>query len=71
MEALNKEQALLLSAYTGVLLCDDFSDLHQYIEKIAGRPVFTHEIDRNTEFMKELQEKLKPQVLGIIYKSKE
>jgi hypothetical protein len=68
MERLTKEQALLLSAYTGILLCDSFGDLHQYIEKIAGRPVFTHEMG-HTKFMEELQEKLKPQILEIIYKS--
>lgn len=67
IKPLTKEQALLLSAYTGVLLCEKFSDLHEYIEKIAGRPVFTHEMGK-TDFMIKLQEKLKPQILKIIYK---
>lgn len=67
IKPLTKEQALLLSAYTGVLLCDKFSDLHKYIEKIIGRPVLTHEM-AEADFMGKLQEKLKSQILEIIYK---
>ncbi len=40
---LTKEQAVVLSAYTGFLMCD-FSDMHAYIEKKLGRPIFTHEL---------------------------
>lgn len=46
---------------------ESFSDLHEYIEKIAERPVFTYEMGK-TDFMIKLQEKLKPQILEIIYK---
>lgn len=67
IKPLTKEQALLLSAYTGVLLCENFSDLGEYIEKIAERPVFTHEMGKE-DFCEELKEKLKPQILEIIYK---
>jgi len=65
---LTKDQALIISVYTGVLLCDNFSDLHEYIEKLAGRPVFTHEMG-NTKLMDELKEKVKPILINeIIYK---
>jgi hypothetical protein len=40
------QQALydfMIWAYTGILI-GSFSDLHEYIEKIMKRPVFTHEI---------------------------
>ena len=43
MEKLTKEQAVVVSAYTGYLVCD-FSDMHEEIEKRVGRPVFTHEM---------------------------
>jgi hypothetical protein len=43
MEKLTKEQAVVVSAYTGYLVCD-FSDMHAEIEKRVGRPVFTHEM---------------------------
>lgn len=67
IKPLTKEQSLLLSAYTGVLLCESFGDLHEYIEKIAGRPVCIHEMGE-TNFLEKLKEKLKPQILEIIYK---
>ena len=37
-------EGAVISAYTGVLVCKDFSSVHEYIEEIIGRPVFTHEI---------------------------
>lgn len=43
MRRLTAEQAAIIGAYTGVL-CGPFSDLHEYIEKKLGRPVFTHEL---------------------------
>ena len=46
---MTKREKCVVSAYTGVLMCD-FADLHQYIEQLLGRPVWTHELafsDRN------------------------
>ena len=40
---MNKREAAIISAYTGIL-CGEFSDMHEYIEEIMGRPVFTHEM---------------------------
>jgi len=40
---LTREQAAIVSAYTGYLI-GPFSDMHAYIEKIMGRPVWTHEM---------------------------
>ena len=40
---MTKQEKVIVSAYTGVLMCD-FADLHEYIEKIMGRPVWTHEL---------------------------
>lgn len=39
---LTKEQAIIISGYTGVLICN-FADLHEDVEKRMGRPVWTHE----------------------------
>ena len=39
---LTKEQAIIISGYTGILICR-FSDLHNDVEKRMGRPVWTHE----------------------------
>lgn len=43
MTQLTKEQAVILSAFTGLKMCK-FDDLHAYIERKLGRPVFTHEL---------------------------
>lgn len=42
MTRLTKEQAAIIGAYTGVT-CGPFSDIHEYAERVLGRPVFTHE----------------------------
>lgn len=43
MDRLTAEQAAVISAYTGFLI-GDFSAMHAYVEKIMGRPVWTHEM---------------------------
>ena len=43
MKKLTKEQAVVLSGFTG-LLHGSFSDFHEDVEKRLGRPVFTHEL---------------------------
>jgi len=40
---MTKREAAIISAYTGILI-GDFNDMHKYIEEIAGRAVFTHEL---------------------------
>lgn len=37
------QEAAVVSAYTGFLL-GDFATMHQYVEKIMERPVYTHEM---------------------------
>lgn len=44
MNKLTKEQAVIISAYTGIVCCAPFSLVHEYVEKKMGRPVFTHEM---------------------------
>ena len=45
MKRLTKEQAIVISAYTGYMVCG-FNDMHAEIEKRMGRPVWTHELGR-------------------------
>lgn len=40
---MTKKEKIIVSAYTGVLMCD-FADMHEYIEQKLGRPVWTHEL---------------------------
>lgn len=39
---LTREQAAVLGAFTGILM-GPFQDLHEYAERIMGRPIMTHE----------------------------
>lgn len=62
---MTREEAILVSAYTGFLLVPDFSDVHKFCEDTIGRPIFTHEFaDENVQ--KEIQEKLRPQIMELI-----
>lgn len=50
-------EGAVLSAYTGILMCKTFSPVHEYIEEIIGRPVWTHEIPMLTDEIKEKSRK--------------
>lgn len=39
---MTKDEAAIVSAYTGVML-GKFSDMQKYAERVLGRPVWTHE----------------------------
>jgi len=43
---MTKREGAIVGAYTGVL-AGKFEDMHEYIEEILGRPVFTHELSSN------------------------
>lgn len=42
MQKFTKEQAIIISGYTGIMACK-FGDLQEDVEKRLGRPVWTHE----------------------------
>lgn len=44
MNKLTKEQAVIISAYTGYLAGDVMDEMHEYIEKLLGYPVLTHQL---------------------------
>lgn len=62
---MTKKESLIISAYTGFMVCKQFSDMHQFIEEVLERPVFTHELG-DTTVLKEIQDKLKPQLIELI-----
>ena len=43
MQQLTKEQAIVLTGFTGILMVQNTSDFHEDVERRLGRPVFTHE----------------------------
>lgn len=59
------DEAVLVSAYTGFLLTKDFSDVHEFCEKILGRPIFTDEFGIE-ETHNEIRKKCKPMIIEMI-----
>ena len=57
------KERVIVSAYTGYLMCD-FQSMQAYVEKILGRPVWTHEF-ADDEVRKEIREKSKPDFLSL------
>ena len=49
------QERIIVSAYTGYLLCD-FPAVHKYVEEKLGRPIWTHEF-ADEELFKEIQDK--------------
>ena len=57
------EERVIVSAYTGYLMCD-FADMHEYIEDILGRPVWTHEL-AGKEIWEEIRQAVKPDFMRL------
>lgn len=62
---MTREEAILLSAYTGFLLAPDFSEVHKFCEDTLGRPIWTHEFADGC-VQKEIQAKLRPQIMELV-----
>lgn len=54
IQKLTKEQAIIVSGFTGVL-CGDFNDFHKDAEKRLGRGILTFEFG-DKDFMKGIKE---------------
>ena len=64
-DRLTKRQAVVISVYTGTTACD-FEFIHEYIEELMGRPVFTHEL-AGDEINEELKKRSRGEFLSICY----
>ena len=64
------EEAVLVSAYTGYLLTNDFSDVQSFCEKLLGRSVFTLELT-DAAVRDEIREKCMPRILKMIESEEE
>jgi len=58
---MKSSEAAIVSAYTGYLI-GDFSLMHEYCEKILGRPIWTHQFP---ELRDEIREKSKDDFVGM------
>ena len=60
---MNKREAAIISAYTGILI-GNFADMHKYIEEKLGRSVWTHELDDKITW-EEIKQKSKEDFINI------
>lgn len=60
---MTKQEAAIVSAYTGFLI-GDFATLHKYIEQKMERPILTHEL-ADPSVAKELRERSKADFVAI------
>jgi len=60
------EEKLIISAYTSFIMVD-FDEVHEFIEEIMGRPVFTFEM-ADKDFYERLRKKLKPKFIELCIK---
>lgn len=61
---MTKQEAILISAYTGFLLTNDRAGLHKFIQETLGRQVYTHQFTK--ELFAELREKLQDQIVSLV-----
>ncbi len=66
MKKLTKEQAIIISGYTGFTACN-FGDLHEAVEKKLGHPVWTHQFG-DEAFSKKVKDAFREDFLAICYK---
>lgn len=62
---MTKEEALLISAYTGYPLVKDFADVHKFCEETLGRQIWTHEFAIE-DLHKKIRLALKPKIKEMI-----
>ena len=63
VQKLTREQAAILSLYTG-FLCGPFSDMHELAEKVMGRPIWTHQF-ADRELVDKMKQAVKPKFLEL------
>lgn len=60
---MTKKEAAIVAAYTGYLI-GAFSDMHEYVEQIMERPIFTHEM-ASQQLMNEIRARSKQDFVSI------
>ena len=62
---MKKQEAILVSAFTGFLLTKKISDVHKFCEDLLGRPILTHEFASRT-VQEEIKDKCRPLILELV-----
>lgn len=64
-----KQEKIIVSAYTGVLMCD-VGDLRQYIQDKLGRPVWPYELARK-EVQREIEDATEADFIALCHQEDE
>ena len=67
---MTKNEAILISAYTGFLLTKDFNDVLAFCEELLGRQVFSHELAKK-EVVEEIRKRCEPMIIAIVENEKD
>jgi hypothetical protein len=61
---MTKHEAAVFTAFTGVMFLsgEDFGIFHEYVEKLMGRSIYTHELMTLSD---EIREKARPDFMRI------
>lgn len=65
IQKLTKEQAIVITGFTGKMVCNDFGHFLEDVEKRMGRPVWTHEMG-NKETMAEIHELYRADFIAMV-----
>lgn len=60
---MTKNEAAIVTAYTGIMI-GEFSDFHEYAEKLMGYPIWTHQFG-SEEFAKKIKEAAKSDFISM------
>lgn len=62
---MTEREGAIISAYTGKMVCKNFSTFHGYVEEILKRPVWTHEMG-NSEVANQIKEASKDDFMALM-----
>ena len=65
MQKLTKDQAIIITGFTGIMIVKEFSHFHEDVEKRLGRSVRLHEL-ANDELAEEIKETYREDFLAMI-----
>ena len=62
--SMTNDERFVATAYTGILFCD-WSDFHEFAEKLLKRPLFTHEF-ASKELWMEMKHQVKADFMRMV-----
>jgi hypothetical protein len=61
---MTKREGAIISAFTGIMVVNSFSDVQEYADELFGYPTFTHQFG-DKGFVEEFKEKSKADFMNL------